>query len=137
MGNLRLGMLFMMRQESPTYNVSLCSIKWCMYSWYPKATMMVCQRVFNIFIFRAPRARKFVIDWANGEAHGSKKKRRFGYKPDAVVIRNGKQIGFLEVKPPSDSHTLKEYLHDHWNMANFCKDSTDDFFCNKGGPTLQ
>ncbi|KAF8923025.1 hypothetical protein BGZ58_003461, partial [Dissophora ornata] len=88
-----------------------------------------CHGVIDaLFAYRfPPRSRAFTIDWANGEAHGSKKRRGFGFKPDAIVLRHGKQIGFLEVKPPGNSHTMKEYLHDHWNLANFCKDAIDDF----------
>ncbi|KAG9061330.1 hypothetical protein KI688_007308 [Linnemannia hyalina] len=69
---------------------------------------------------------KFVIDWANGEARGSKKRRGHGYRPDAVIIRNSRQIGFLEVKPPGSCHTVREYLHDYWNLANRAKDAIDN-----------
>ncbi|KAF8930878.1 hypothetical protein BGZ47_000344 [Haplosporangium gracile] len=70
---------------------------------------------------------KFVIDWANSEAHGSKKRRGHGYRPEAVLIHNGGQIGFLEVKPPGSCHTVREYLHDLWNLANCAKDAIDNF----------
>ncbi|KAG9070413.1 hypothetical protein KI688_009750 [Linnemannia hyalina] len=86
------------------------------------------QTIDALFAYQFPaRSRKFCIDWANGEAHGSKKRRGHGYRPDAALIRNGKQIGFLEVKPPGSSHTAREYLQDYWNLANFSKDAIDDF----------
>ncbi|KAI1308439.1 hypothetical protein EDD11_004290 [Mortierella claussenii] len=86
------------------------------------------QTIDALFAYQFPaRSRKFSVDWANGEAHGSKKRRRHGYKPDAVLKRNGRQIGFLEVKPPGSSHTAREYLQDFWNLANFSKDAIDDF----------
>ncbi|KAF9582429.1 hypothetical protein BGW38_000222 [Lunasporangiospora selenospora] len=42
------------------------------------------------------RSRKFVVDWANGESHGPRKRRGHRYKPDAIITRNGKHIGFVE-----------------------------------------
>ncbi|KAF9085964.1 hypothetical protein BGX27_003293 [Mortierella sp. AM989] len=88
-----------------------------------------CHQVIDaLFAYQFPtRSRKFAIDWANGEAHGSKKRRGHGYRPDGVITRNGRQIGFLEVKPPGSCHTVKEYLHDYWNLSNFAKDAIDDF----------
>ncbi|KAG0319296.1 hypothetical protein BGZ99_005192 [Dissophora globulifera] len=86
------------------------------------------QAIDALFAYQFPaRSRKFVIDWANGEAHGSKKRRGHGYRPDAVISRNGRQIGFLEVKPPGSCHTVREYLHDYWNLANCAKDAIGDF----------
>ncbi|KAF9405063.1 hypothetical protein BGZ94_003781, partial [Podila epigama] len=88
-----------------------------------------CHQVIDaLFTYQFPtRQRKYTVEWANGEAHGSKKRRGHGYKPDGVVLRNGKQISFLEVKPPGTSHTVKEYLRDYWNLANCAKDAIDDY----------
>ncbi|KAF9154107.1 hypothetical protein BGX20_004757 [Mortierella sp. AD010] len=88
-----------------------------------------CHQVIDaLFAYQFPtRSRSFVINWANGEAHGSKKRRGHGYKPDGVITRNGRQIGFLEVKPPGSCHNVKEYLYDYWNLSNFAKDAIDDF----------
>ncbi|KAF8929852.1 hypothetical protein BGZ47_000844, partial [Haplosporangium gracile] len=97
-----------------------------------------CHQVIDaLFAYQFPqRSRKYSINWPSGEAHGSKNRRGFGYRPNAVVLRNGKQIGFLEVKPPGNSHTAKEYLHDHWNLTNFCKDAIDNFL-QQGLPITQ
>ncbi|KAG0343407.1 hypothetical protein BG004_005337 [Podila humilis] len=68
---------------------------------------------------------KFSIDWANGEADGSKIRHWYGYKPDAAFLRNGMQIGFMEVKTPGRNRSVREYLQDYWNLANFCKDAIE------------
>ncbi|KAF8967008.1 hypothetical protein BGZ46_000243 [Entomortierella lignicola] len=88
-----------------------------------------CHQVIDaLFAYQfLARSRKFVINWANGEAHGSKKRRGHGYRPDAAIVRYGKQISFVEVKPPGSCHTVKEYPHDYWNLADFAKDAIDSF----------
>ncbi|KAF9114132.1 hypothetical protein BGX30_006692, partial [Mortierella sp. GBA39] len=82
------------------------------------------------------RSTTYSVDWANGEAHGSKKRRGHGYRPDACIKKHGRQIAFLEVKPPGDSHTVKEYLWDYWNLANYTKDAID-LFLQEGYPIMK
>ena len=53
--------------------------------------------------------------------------RGHGYRPDAILSRNRKQVCFVEAKSPGSTHTAKEYLNDHWNLANFAKDAIDLF----------
>ncbi|KAF9945095.1 hypothetical protein BGZ70_004046 [Mortierella alpina] len=86
------------------------------------------QTIDALFAYQFPaRSKKYCLDWANGEAQGSKKRRGYGYKPDAAILRNGRQIGFLEVKPPGTTNSAREFLQDYWNLANFAKDAIDDF----------
>ena len=73
------------------------------------------------------RANKYWLEWANGEATGSKQRRGHGYCLDAILRRDHKEIRFVEVKPPGSSHTMKELLHDYWNLANLAKDAIDSF----------
>jgi len=88
-----------------------------------------CHQVIDaLFSYQFPvRSSKYVVNWANGEAHGSKRRRGHGYRPDVTLSRNRKQVCFVEVKPPGSTHTVKEYLNDHWNLANFAKDAIDLF----------
>lgn len=73
------------------------------------------------------RSTNYSVDWANGEARGSKRRRGHGYRPDACIKKHGRQIAFLEFKPPGDNHTVREYLWDYWNLANYAKDAIDLF----------
>ncbi|KAF9346476.1 hypothetical protein BGX34_003863, partial [Mortierella sp. NVP85] len=82
------------------------------------------------------RSAKYSVDWANGEAHGSKHRRGHGYRPDACIKKYGRQVAFLEIKPPGDSHTIKEYLWDYWNLANCAKDAID-LFLREGIPVTK
>lgn len=82
------------------------------------------------------RSATYSVDWANGEAHGSKKRRGHGYRPDACIKKHGRQIAFLEVKPPGDSYTAREYLWDYWNLANYTKDAID-LFLQEGYPIMK
>ena len=82
-----------------------------------------------LFAYQFPaRSRKYGLDWANGEAHGSKKRRSYGNRPVAANLRNGRQIVFLEVKPPGTTNSAREFPQDYWNLANFAKDAIDDSF---------
>ncbi|KAG9071801.1 hypothetical protein KI688_006017 [Linnemannia hyalina] len=86
-----------------------------------------CHQVIDALVSSQFPARSttYSVDWANGEARGSRKRRGHGYRPDACIKKHGRQIAFLEVKPPGDSHTAKEYLWDYWNLANYTKDAID------------
>ncbi|KAF9896949.1 hypothetical protein BX616_006456, partial [Lobosporangium transversale] len=76
-----------------------------------------CHQVIDALVtsFFPARSTKYHVDWANGKRRGH----GHGYRPDGCIKKHGRQIAFLEVKPPGDSHTAKEYLWDYWNLANF------------------
>jgi hypothetical protein len=40
------------------------------------------------------------------------------------------------IKPPGDGHTVKEYLWDYWNLANYTKDAID-LFLQEGLPIVK
>ncbi|KAK3805479.1 MAG: hypothetical protein J3Q66DRAFT_422687 [Benniella sp.] len=74
-----------------------------------------------LFTYQFPvRSSKHVVNWANGEAHGSKNVEGMAISP----------------MPPlaiESTHTAKEYLNDHWNLSNFAKDAID-LFLEEGVP---
>ncbi|KAF9405752.1 hypothetical protein BGZ76_006490 [Entomortierella beljakovae] len=65
------------------------------------------------------------LEWANKEANGSKERRDNGYKPDAIISKDGKELAFVEIKPPKEDRSMKLYLKDQWKLANYCKDNID------------
>ncbi|KAG0270679.1 hypothetical protein DFQ27_000029 [Actinomortierella ambigua] len=97
-----------------------------------------CHQVIDALVSSQFPARSstYSLDWANGEAHGSRKRRGHGYRPDACILKYGRQIAFLEIKPPGDGHTAKEYLWDYWNLANYTKDAID-LFLQEGHPIVR
>ncbi|KAF9913632.1 hypothetical protein BX616_009802 [Lobosporangium transversale] len=44
------------------------------------------------------------LDWAGKEADGSKERRGYGLKPDAIVRKREVELAFVEVKPPRGEH---------------------------------
>ncbi|KAF9205024.1 hypothetical protein BGZ49_004570 [Haplosporangium sp. Z 27] len=70
-----------------------------------------------------PTKSNYKLDCANGSADGSRERRKFGYKPDGIISRCGRQLAFLEVKPPKDDKCVKFYLEDLWKLSNLCKDA--------------
>ncbi|KAG0273404.1 hypothetical protein BGZ95_010781, partial [Linnemannia exigua] len=54
-------------------------------------------------------------------------RRRFVWNATRLDDSIVEMCGFLEVKPPGSCHTVREYLHDYWNLANCAKDATDNF----------
>ncbi|KAK3810188.1 MAG: hypothetical protein J3Q66DRAFT_404949 [Benniella sp.] len=80
----------------------------------------------TLFTHFFPRRGVYDLEWANKEASGSKERRYNGYKPDAIVSRDGCEIFFLEVKPPEES-AIRHYLSDQWKLANLCKDTITSF----------
>ncbi|KAH7044384.1 hypothetical protein BKA57DRAFT_538303 [Linnemannia elongata] len=82
-----------------------------------------CHQVIDALVASHFPARSgdYVVDWTNGEAHGSKRRRGYGYRPDASVRKHGRQIAFLEIKPPGSHHGAKEYVWAYWYLTNYAK----------------
>jgi hypothetical protein len=38
------------------------------------------------------------------------------YKPDATVVKDGFELGFVEVKPPREERHQRAYLEDVWAL---------------------
>ncbi|KAG0009498.1 hypothetical protein BGZ80_002336, partial [Entomortierella chlamydospora] len=85
-----------------------------------------CHGVIDaLFTRQFPSTSVYKLDWANKEANGSKERRGYGLKPDAIISRQGIELAFVEVKPPKGQRCVKSYLEDLWKLANFCKDGID------------
>ncbi|KAF9577786.1 hypothetical protein BGW38_006774 [Lunasporangiospora selenospora] len=46
-------------------------------------------------------------------------------KPDATVIKDTFEVGFVEIKPPREERHEKAFLEDQWALAIFAKDAID------------
>jgi hypothetical protein len=46
-------------------------------------------------------------------------------KPDATVVKEGFELGFVEVKPPREERHQRAYLEDVWALSGFAKDCID------------
>ncbi|KAF9274266.1 hypothetical protein BGZ88_003146 [Linnemannia elongata] len=69
---------------------------------------------------------QYELHWANRASDGSSKRRNGdAYKPDATVLKDGFELGFVEIKPPREERHQRAYLEDVWALSGFCKDSID------------
>jgi hypothetical protein len=78
-----------------------------------------------LFCRQFPTRSVYTLDWTNKEAGGSRNRRVYGNRPDAIISRNGRELAFVEVKPPKEDRNVKAYIEDQWKLANFCKDTID------------
>ncbi|KAF9900351.1 hypothetical protein EC991_007455 [Linnemannia zychae] len=77
------------------------------------------------FVFPAYHQR-YELHWANRASDGSGKRRNGdAFKPDATVIKDGFELGFMEVKPPREDRHQRAYLEDVWALSGFAKDNID------------
>ncbi|KAF9080235.1 hypothetical protein BGX23_002473, partial [Mortierella sp. AD031] len=69
---------------------------------------------------------RYELHWANRASDGSRARRGGdAYKPDATVVKDGFELGFMEVKPPREERHQRAYLEDVWALSGFAKDSID------------
>ncbi|KAG0364764.1 hypothetical protein BGZ54_007177 [Gamsiella multidivaricata] len=59
-----------------------------------------------------------LTDRKNGDAH----------KPDATVLKDGFEMGYLEIKPPKEERHQRLYLEDIWALLGLAKDNIDFHF---------
>ncbi|KAI1288593.1 hypothetical protein EDD11_009896, partial [Mortierella claussenii] len=77
------------------------------------------------FVFPAYHHR-FELQWANRPPAGSGDRRNGdAYKPDATVLKDDFELGYLEVKPPKEERHHRLYLEDVWALSGLAKDSID------------
>ncbi|KAG9063314.1 hypothetical protein KI688_004196 [Linnemannia hyalina] len=77
------------------------------------------------FVFPAYHQR-YELHWANRASNGSSERRKGdAYKPDATVLRDGFELGFMEMKPPREERHQRAYLEDMWALSGFAKDAID------------
>lgn len=70
-----------------------------------------CHGIIDALLTRQFPARcVYKLDWANKVAKGSKERRDHGYKPDAIISRLGKDLAFIEIKPPKEEHCASSYF---------------------------
>lgn len=72
-----------------------------------------CHGVVDVLFSRQFHARSiYKLNWANKEADGSKARRVYGNRPDAIISKGGRELAFVEVKPPKEDRNTKAYLED-------------------------
>ncbi|KAF9363493.1 tyrosine/serine/threonine protein phosphatase pps1 [Mortierella sp. NVP85] len=76
------------------------------------------------FVFPAYHKR-YELHWANRGSDGSRARRGDPLKPDATVVKEGFELGFVEVKPPKEERHQRAYLEDIWALSGFAKDCID------------
>ncbi|KAG0306190.1 hypothetical protein BGZ97_000841 [Linnemannia gamsii] len=77
------------------------------------------------FVFPAFHQR-YELHWANRASDGSRARRTGdALKPDATVVKDGFELGFVEVKPPREERHQRAYLEDVWALSGFAKDGID------------
>ncbi|KAG0273066.1 hypothetical protein BGZ95_011125 [Linnemannia exigua] len=69
--------------------------------------------------------RNLEFSWANRASIGSKDRRGDPNKPDAIIIKDMFEVGFVEIKPPREERHEKAFLEDQWALATFAKDAID------------
>ncbi|KAG0247695.1 hypothetical protein BG011_001058 [Mortierella polycephala] len=88
------------------------------------ALLVLLQRALLTFAFPAYHQR-YEFHWANRASDGSCARRGDAYKPDATVVKDGFELGFVEVKPPREERHQRAYLEDVWALSGFAKGSID------------
>ncbi|KAF9582371.1 hypothetical protein BGW38_000291, partial [Lunasporangiospora selenospora] len=77
------------------------------------------------FVFPAYHQR-YELHWANRASDGSRARRGGdALKPDATIVKDGFELGFVEVKPPKEERHHRAYLEDVWALSGFAKDCID------------
>jgi len=56
---------------------------------------------------------------------GSKDRRGDPNKPDATIVKDTFEVGYVEIKPPREERHEKALLEDRWALATFGKDTVD------------
>jgi len=84
------------------------------------------------YIFPA-NSYRYDLHWANRLSAGSSDRRNGdAYKPDATVLKDGFEMGYLEIKPPKEERHQRLYLEDIWTLVGFAKDNIDlHFRCHR------
>ncbi|KAG0250988.1 hypothetical protein DFQ27_009107, partial [Actinomortierella ambigua] len=65
------------------------------------------------------------LHWANRASVGSRNRRGDPNKPDATILKDTFEVGFVEVKPPQEERHEKAFLEDQRALATFAKDAID------------
>ncbi|KAF9158861.1 hypothetical protein DFQ26_007165 [Actinomortierella ambigua] len=65
------------------------------------------------------------LHWANRASVGSRNRRGDLNKPDATILKDTFEVGFVEVKPPQEERHEKAFLEDQRALATFAKDAID------------
>ncbi|KAF9344755.1 hypothetical protein BGX34_005361 [Mortierella sp. NVP85] len=70
--------------------------------------------------------RQYDLHWANRPSAGSSDRRNGdAYKPDATLLKDGLEMGYVEVKSPKEERHQRPYLEDIWALSGFAKDNID------------
>ncbi|KAG0221760.1 hypothetical protein BGW42_007325, partial [Actinomortierella wolfii] len=81
----------------------------------------------TLFTFMFPTYNyRYELHWANRPTAGSGDRRDGdAFKPDAQVIKDGFELGYMEIKPPKEERHQRAYLEDVWALSGLAKDSID------------
>jgi hypothetical protein len=68
--------------------------------------------------------RHYDLHWANRPSAGSGDRRNGdALKPDATLLKDGLEMGYVEVKSPKEERHQRPYLEDIWALSGLAKDN--------------
>ncbi|KAI1288914.1 hypothetical protein EDD11_009561 [Mortierella claussenii] len=78
----------------------------------------------------------YELGWANRPASGSKERRGDPLKPDATVLKSAREVAYVEIKAPKDSHSQSKFVEDMWSLASVARDQINLHLLNQHSITV-